>query len=301
MKKLPLYTLLPLLALAACQKTVHKPAPVTQLGMNIDAPAGAAMVRNGDTLWDIAQRFDLSLRDIIEKNKLQPPFIIYQGQRLILPAPRYYNVQVGDSLYGISRIFGIDSSALARQNHLAAPYQITIGQKLKIPHQMGRQIAYDTALPTQRPVAQASSSASSVKKPTYKPSRTTSSKSGGRFAWPVQGRVISSYGPKKNGYHNDGINIAANRGTPVKPAQAGEVVYVGTGIESFGNLVLVRHKSGWMSAYGHLDKINVRRGQKVTAQSKLGVVGTTGTVDKPQLHFEIRHGSKALNPQKYLG
>ena len=300
MSKLALIALLPFLALTSCQSVDRKPAPVIQLGMKLDAPAGAAMVHEGDTLWDIAQRFDLSLRDIIEKNKLQPPFMIYKGQRLILPAPRYYNVMTGDSLYGVSRIFGIDSAALARQNHLTSPYRISVGQKLKIPHQMGRRDYSENVLPAKRP---GDKYAKPVSKPTQRGTKSktqTSSASAGRFSWPIQGRVISSFGPKKNGYHNDGVNIAANRGASVKAAQSGEVVYVGTGIASFGNLVLVRHKSGWMSAYGHLDRISVRKGQRVSTQTRLGTIGTSGSVDKPQLHFELRHGSKALNPQKYL-
>ena len=123
----------------------------------------------------------------------------------------------------------------------------------------------------------------------------------GKFAWPVDGPIVSSYGPKKDGRHNDGINIRARRGAPIRAAENGVVVYADNQLEGFGNLVLVRHSDRWMTAYAHIDKTLVKRGQEIRRGQTLGTVGSSGGVDSPQLHFEIRRGTEALNPALYMG
>lgn len=121
-----------------------------------------------------------------------------------------------------------------------------------------------------------------------------------RFIWPVRGPVLSSYGPKSNGLRNDGMNIGAPRGTPVVAADSGTVAYAGSEIPGFGNVVLVRHASGLMTTYAHLDRLFVQRDDVVARGDVLGAVGTSGGLDTPQLHFEIRHEKRALDPAKYL-
>ncbi|WP_374467239.1 murein hydrolase activator EnvC, partial [Ferrovibrio sp.] len=125
-------------------------------------------------------------------------------------------------------------------------------------------------------------------------------RSGRTFSWPVRGRVLSTFGPKPDGLHNDGINIAARAGAPVIAAENGVVVYAGSELKGFGNLLLVRHADGWMTAYAHLDKALVKKGQKVTRGQAIGTVGSTGGVSQPQLHFEIRKGTQAVDPAKFL-
>ena len=121
------------------------------------------------------------------------------------------------------------------------------------------------------------------------------------MTWPVAGPVISSFGPKHGGLHNDGVNIAARPGTPVRAAQSGSVVYAGNEIRGFGNLVLIRHASGLTTAYAHLEQMLVERGQKVSKGARIATVGTSGGVSPAQLHFEIRKGRKALDPVRTLG
>lgn len=118
--------------------------------------------------------------------------------------------------------------------------------------------------------------------------------------WPVQGSVISTYGPKSNGLKNDGINIAVPRGAPVVAADGGTVAYAGSDIPGYGNVVLVRHPSGLMTTYAHLDRMFVQQDIVVAKGDLLGTVGTSGGVDTPQLHFEIRRDKEALDPSKYL-
>lgn len=118
--------------------------------------------------------------------------------------------------------------------------------------------------------------------------------------WPVDGRVIATFGPKDGGLRNDGINIAAPRGAAIRAAEAGVVVYAGNGLQAFGNLVLIRHANGWVTAYAHADKLLVERGAKVARGQTIATVGSSGDVDKPQVHFQVRTSDGAVDPQKYL-
>lgn len=284
------------LLLAGCDRS-GPPAPVLDLGVNLDSASGAVMVSEGDTLWNISQRYDLPLRDLIDINHLSPPYMMAVGQRLKIPAPRNYNVQSTDTLYGISRTFGIDVTELVRANHIAAPYSIHVGQQLRIPASYKQRFA--TILSADR--QDTSRPAISVEPPKgYRMAAPRAHDWGDRLQWPVSGKVVSGFGPKTGGLHNDGINIAAPRGAPVLAADAGTVVYTGNELEGYGNLVLIRHSDGMITAYAHLAAIHVTRGAAVMRGQTIGTVGSTGSVDSPQVHFEVRRGSAALDPEQYL-
>ena len=121
-----------------------------------------------------------------------------------------------------------------------------------------------------------------------------------RLMWPVKGRVLSPFGSSADGARNDGINIAAARGAPVHAAAAGTVSYVGDDLKAYGNLVLITHEDGFITAYAHCDKISVTRGEHVAAGQVIGTAGATGDVDQPQVHFELRQGTKPIDPSPYL-
>jgi murein DD-endopeptidase MepM/ murein hydrolase activator NlpD len=123
--------------------------------------------------------------------------------------------------------------------------------------------------------------------------------SSGQFAWPVQGTVISNFG-SNNGVNNDGINIAAPKGAPVMAAAGGIVVYTGNEMKGFGNLVLIRHEGGWVTAYAHLDRVTVAKDSVVAPGDMIGTVGTTGGISSPQLHFETRQEGKPVDPMGML-
>ncbi|WP_343868144.1 M23 family metallopeptidase, partial [Caenispirillum bisanense] len=125
-------------------------------------------------------------------------------------------------------------------------------------------------------------------------------RAGGRFAWPVKGPVLAGYGPAGPGLHNDGINIAVPTGTPVKASENGVVVYAGNELKGFGNLLLLKHDGGWMTAYAHNSELLVPRGATVKKGDVIAKSGATGNVDRPQVHFELRKGTKAVDPTKYL-
>lgn len=292
--------------LGACDNSPPR-APVVRMGLG-GTSAGVATVQDGDNLWVIARRYNLPLRDIIVLNRIRAPFIIHPGDRLQLPPPREYTVKQGDSLYVVSRLFSTDMRAVARLNHMSPPYILQEGQVLRMPSPTRPEgAAYDspartayTAPRTARPSNLPGHKPLVAQEATYNRAVHVPARANARFFSPVQGNLVSAYGPKPGGLHNDGINIAAPRGTPVRAAENGVVAYVGDEIEGYGNLVLVRHEDGFMTAYAHLSETAVKRGDTTMRGAVIGKVGATGNVDTPQLHFEIRKGAKALDPQSYL-
>jgi murein DD-endopeptidase MepM/ murein hydrolase activator NlpD len=120
------------------------------------------------------------------------------------------------------------------------------------------------------------------------------------FIWPVHGHVVEGYGTSHNGTQNDGINIAARAGSPVYASASGEVVYVGNELRGYGNLVLIKHEGGYITAYAHNAAILVHKGDKVARGQTIARVGASGQVDGPQLHFEIRMGRNPVDPAQLL-
>ena len=123
---------------------------------------------------------------------------------------------------------------------------------------------------------------------------------GTEFAWPLRGRVISEFGAKLSGERNDGINIAASLGSPIHAAANGTVTYAGNGLKGYGNLVLIRHGDGYVTAYAHADTLTVTKGDIVSQGQVIGYAGDSGGAKEPQLHFEIRHGTTPVNPRSLL-
>lgn len=124
--------------------------------------------------------------------------------------------------------------------------------------------------------------------------------SGNSFRWPVKGRVISEFGARPDGGHNDGIDVAVPQGTSVKAAENGVVAYAGSELKGYGNLVLIRHANNWVSAYAHNEEILVKRGDKVSRGDIIAKAGATGAVSQPLVHFELRKGSRPVDPTKYM-
>lgn len=307
-------------ALSACGTARQMgPAPVYHYGSQAQSYAGAGdmIVKKNDTLWCISKRYNVELRDVIDANGLAPPYLLATGQRLRLPPPMQHRVKQKDTLYQISRMYGVPVSQLVRINGLKKPYHLRVGQDVRIPSTVVRRReteqprhASAKASPAAPILAAHLSASPTAQKRTQQkaPSRYTAPSkpamsvrgSTDRFIWPVKGKVISSYGPKEGKLFNDGINIAAPRGAPVRAAADGVVAYAGKDLASYGNLVLVRHTGGLVTAYAHLNNISVKKGDRVTQGHPLGSVGSTGTVANSQLHFEVRRGIKTYNPVKYL-
>jgi murein DD-endopeptidase MepM/ murein hydrolase activator NlpD len=309
--RLPRLANTPPLSRGTAQKSIPIPA------------SGIVGVAPGDTVYAIARRYDVAMRDVIDANDLQAPFLLQVGQSLRLPPPRVYTVAPGDTIYSISRRFGVEMRTLVSMNGLSPPYQVTSGSRLKMPVRStpepsaseGTMVASNTngsvetvPLPKPRPSTAAraagvtrSGQTSSVvggsarSLPIQPPSR-----GGKRFLWPVQGRVISNFGPREGGLHNDGMNIAAPKGVPILAADNGVVAYAGKELRGFGNLLLIKHAGGWTTAYAHAHKLLVRRGDRVKRGQTIGTIGSSGGVTRPQLHFELRRGSRAIDPRREL-
>jgi murein DD-endopeptidase MepM/ murein hydrolase activator NlpD len=252
------------------------------------------------------------------------------------PGATTHKVRSGDTLYSVSRQYGVSVGDIVALNSLSSAGQIQVGQTLQLPAgaspapkavadaSAGR-IALASADPKQIPAApKASPTDSTAAKPPAVPAAPSipvetgkseasaemanaaidaadaPSANGTSFRWPVRGRIISGFGSKPNGERNDGINLAVPEGTTVKAAEAGTVIYAGNELEGYGNLVLVRHADGWVSAYAHNKQIMVKRGDKVRRGQTVGEAGMSGSVSSPQVHFELRQGSKPVNPLDYL-
>jgi murein DD-endopeptidase MepM/ murein hydrolase activator NlpD len=168
------------------------------------------------------------------------------------------------------------------------------------------------AAPPPQPAAAAAAPGRSIAFPPREPSAAEEARAeaaasppiiqstGSRFPWPVRGKVLGVYGVAADGTHNDGINIAASRGTPIKSVESGMVAYVGNELRGYGNLILVKHTNGWISAYAHCDEVLVRKGDPVYRGQTIAKVGATGGVSEPQLHFELRQGKRPVDPRGFL-
>jgi murein DD-endopeptidase MepM/ murein hydrolase activator NlpD len=238
-----------------------------------DAVPGTVLVQPGDTLAALARRVDRPMRALIDANGLQPPYRLVAGQRLRIPA--------------------------------AAPSAPVAAMRVEPPAAAAfpSPVAAAPAGPSQPSSAPVEGSRHAEARPaaaTPSPAAVPTVARAARFAWPVQGQVISGFGAKPGGLQNDGINIAAPRGTPVRAAGPGTVVYAGNELRGFGNLLLIRHADGWMSAYAHLDDTLVERGAEVQRGQQIGRVGQTGSVATPQLHFELRQAGRAVDPRGML-
>ena len=217
-------------------------------------------------------------------------------------------VEKGDTLYSLSRKYEIPVNDLAVMNKLSAPFSLSVGQKIKVPKLDNKTTEKITSSKANtqtktESVATKDTKTTTKTKISSDPNKQLpkiSARSGAKFQWPVRGKILSGYGSKNNGLFNDGINISATRGTAVKAAENGVVAYAGNEVKGMGNLVIIQHSDGWMTVYAHLDSMSVKRGTVVTVGQNIGSIGMTGKVDTPQLHFEIRKGTKAYNPVTYL-
>ena len=290
---------------------------------------GIHRVKKGETLYSISKIYLVPLRSLIEKNNLSAPYTIDINQRLTIPNNPRHIVKSGDSLYAISKAKNVAINQIVKINNLKSPYIIYVGQRLLMP---GRLVTKNTKVKNTKVknikvknIKQASNVVNPAPKtvkyrggkitkngyprPYIKPrepSRQIRSiarpvaRSSSKFLWPVKGKLISNYGAKGKGLYNDGLNIAAPKGSPVKAAENGVVAYAGSELKGYGNLILLKHADGYLTAYAHNNSNLVTRGQKIKRGQVIAKIGMTGNVDRPQLHFQIRRGKNTVNPAKYL-
>jgi murein DD-endopeptidase MepM/ murein hydrolase activator NlpD len=231
-----------------------------------------------------------------------------------------HTVASGETLFSLGRKFGVSPFSIADANGLPNNAQLAVGQRVRIP--AGGSTARAAApAPEAETVASAEETAPAPKTtadstvpapPSPKVAADENVADGQQVAeqapiagapgmrWPVRGKIISGFGPKANGLKNEGINIAVPEGTSIRAAESGVVAYAGNELKGYGNLILIRHDNGFVTAYAHAKELFVKRGDTVKRGDVIAKAGQTGSVSSPQLHFEVRKGATALDPMKFL-
>jgi murein DD-endopeptidase MepM/ murein hydrolase activator NlpD len=243
-----------------------------------------------------------------------------------LSAGGVHTVRAGETLFSLGRTYGIHPYRIADLNHLSHTVSLNVGETIRIPNGGSAKIAMTKpkgqeriaaanepdaqlqAAQTRKPVQQTEQIAAPQPEPqqpqqqaSAAPEPQPAQEQGGlTFRWPVKGRVISEYGSKPNGLRNEGINISVPEGASVRAAEGGIVAYAGNELKGYGNLVLIRHEGGWVTAYAHNKELFVKRGDAVKRGDIIAKAGQTGSVESPQLHFEVRKGATAVDPMRFL-
>ncbi|MEH2485545.1 LysM peptidoglycan-binding domain-containing M23 family metallopeptidase [Bradyrhizobium sp. AZCC 2230] len=255
------------------------PKPVAAVA----APSSLHFVNHGDTLASIARKNHISAAELARANGLEPSAKLKLGTKLTVPGAKTAAVAAPLAPAPVAAA----PVAAALQPVAAAPAPTTKMAAVAQPTQSARLAQATTNIeekPAETTPAKAAETTSSL--PT--------------FRWPVRGKVITSYGAKTNGKSNDGINVAVPEGTPVKAAEDGVVAYSGNELKGYGNLVLVRHSNGYVTAYAHASELLVKRGDPIKRGQVIAKSGQSGEVASPQLHFEIRKGSSPVDPLQFL-
>jgi murein DD-endopeptidase MepM/ murein hydrolase activator NlpD len=299
------------------------------------------IVGTSDTLEIISRRYNVPSSEILSANGYGGPRVLQPGQQLIIPrrvassapppamssapatrttaAPSTVHVvNAGDTLSNVARRHRITATQLAAANNMPATSQLKIGTKITVPGGAASFAPPPVVEPSKPLSAPARVAAAAPQEPQQKAQLATEKLDAAEvpqspvksadatnalptFRWPARGRVVTGYGAKTNGKQNDGINIAVPEGTPVKAAEDGVVAYSGNELKGYGNLVLVRHSNGYVTAYAHASELMVKRGDTIKRGQVIAKSGQTGEVSSPQLHFEIRKGSTAVDPTQFLG
>ncbi len=295
----------------AAMNHLHKPYHLT-VGKRLVLPMPREyVVARTDTLYGIARMYGVSAEAIAGANHLHAPYHLRHGQVLHIPnANAHAHVEAAHQQVSAEvakpqpEVIAAHDTPSPVAEEAASSQSADHVRLLKKPgpslfSAMVSRIAKEDARPKADPFAPSPLIHSQAPAAPLAPIVAVSHRPG--FIWPVKGEVISSYGPKDGGMYNDGINIAAPRGTPVLAAADGTVAYVGHTLQSYGNLVLIRHGGGMITAYAHMNSVSVRQGMHVVRGQPIGSVGSTGTVAHSQLHFEVRRGKETIDPRQYLG
>ena len=262
---IPRYNTSPVAAAAAPAARPPTPAPAAAASAAPVAAgtSGVHVVAAGDTLSKIARHYHKPVSEIIKANNIQANATLTVGDRLVIPGAATPAAKPGAAAQAKPAV-----SAVVKENEPVQSASVVTTAPDTLDKDAAKLAEGTGALP--------------------------------KFRWPANGRIIAGYGPTTNGQQNDGINIALPENTPVKAAEDGVVAYAGNELKGYGNLVLVRHSNGYVSAYAHASELAVKRGDNVKRGQTIAKAGQTGNVTSPQLHFEIRKGSSPVDPMPYL-
>ena len=369
------------MAATAPQRPLYRPVqPAAPATTGAIAKGDMIEVQQGDTLYGLSRKHQVSLAELMGVNGLTSPNLKL-GQKLYLPAGKSavrtaaatpaaafapsaataipeaanpapapsvaspelvakynatYVVQPGDSLYRIARTHKVPFNELQLVNGITNPLKVRPGTALKVPKGFAMTAAADPTAGLPAPAATATPSAAvdaspppSVPSTSMQPTilntapkqaqgepaakadrlanaapqaaaQAAAATEPAKLRWPAQGKIIAGFGGRPDGTHNDGVNLSVPQGTEVHAAEAGVIAYAGSELKGYGNLVLVRHDNGWVTAYAHNEELLVKRGDRVKRGQVIAKAGKTGTVDQPQVHFELRQNSKPVDPTPFM-
>lgn len=237
-----------------------------------------------ESLYEIATRYQVPLRALIDQNNLEPPYALAPGRELNLPPPRFHTVGRGESFEDVARRYNVDRRSLALLNRMQPPYDVRQGDRIVLPA-MAR---------THPPPASEDVIASSAS------SARPQAGAHARFAMPLEGELVTRFGAQPGGARIDGVEIAGREGAPIVAAADGDVVYAGNDLAAYGTLVLIRHADDYVTAYGHARQALVREGQRVRAGQTIAELGARAD-GRPRLLFQVRRGATAVDPAPLLG
>lgn len=264
-----------------------RPAPTARL----QAPMSSThVVAPGETLGRIANRYKVSVADIAAANRIAPHAIVKLGDRLVIPGKAGSETRMAAVAPAPEpkQAPAVLAPPVAQRQAVEAPAPVPAQPKQHAPQQLAS-LDPTPAVRLATPTTEVEADEAPVKR-----------NGALAFRWPVRGRVIANFGSKSNGQQNDGIDLAVPEGTSVRAAEDGVVAYAGNELKGYGNLVLIRHSNGFVTAYAHASEIMVKRNDQVRRGQIIAKSGQSGTVASPQLHFEIRKGSSPVDPIQHL-
>ena len=236
-------------------------------------------IASGESLYTIARRYEVTTQAIVQANGLSSPDKIVVGQSVIIPGR-------ADLL----------ATKAPTQVASATPAATLAPAQQTLPTATPNTLQQSAVTPAAAPAPQAAPAPAAPTQVATAPANEPVASGSDKFRWPVSGRILTDFASSKG----TGINIEASEGSAVKAAENGTVIYVGSGVEGYGNLVLIRHPNGYVSAYAHLGSMSVTKGANVARGDTIGAAGMTGSVTKPQLHFELRKGATPVDPVPLL-
>lgn len=241
---------------------------------------GYITVDENETIYEIANSFNILPQEIIRANNLKPPYEFSKDQQIYLPYPLMHKVKPNQNIYDISLIYAVSQSDIVELNGLRKPYKLIAGIEIKVP--LHKDYSVIGLINKTKLIKQ-----SNV---------TPNSKIDSKFLFPVNGKIVTNFGPFDNGnQHNDGVNILVLTDQSIKASMSGEVAFVGSNLKSFGKMILIKHNSQFVTAYAKIDEFNVMEGDFVTKGQTIGKIYKNNSI-----HFQIRKSRNPVNPNLYV-
>lgn len=272
----------PLSPVPATPRVADIPASNTPTLVSIPSDAYVHQVESGESLYTIARRYNVTAQAIIQANGFSSPDKIFVGQKLVIPGKASQLATLGPKGKPAADVVPVETKVASVDPAATTPLAPVKPLEAKTAEK-----------PVEKPVEVAKVEPA---KPLEQPKTEPVLSGADKFRWPISGRVITDFANSKG----TGINIEAPEGAAVRAAENGQVIYAGSGVEGYGNLILIRHPNGYVSAYAHLQQMNVAKGTVVNRGDNIGAAGKTGSVSKPQLHFELRKGATPVDPLPLL-